>query len=322
MKILVTGGAGFIGSNYVRHLFDTTGDEVWVIDSLNYRGCLENFPSGIWNSPRFKFIYGDICNERLMIKLLRQVQRVVNFAAWSFVDKSFDNSSDFVRSDVEGVRCLMEALRISDTVEKFVHISTSEVYGTSKTSPMTEEHPLDPCSIYAASKCGGDRLAKAYWITHGVPVVIVRPFNNYGPNQYVENWIPKVITSILSGRPIPLFGDGSAERDWLYVEDTCEGISQAFSHGMPGEVYNLATGVSTSARMIAHRINALLPEHVFKINNCPPRPGEVEKHLGSHSKAMTELLWIPRHTLEMGLQKTVAWFVDNKEWWQRRSIDA
>jgi len=322
MNTLITGGAGFIGSNYVRYLYSNTEDQITVVDNLNYRGCLENFPLDIWNSPRFKFVYGDICNERLMIKLLGEAEQVVNFAAWSFVDKSFDNSADFIKSDIEGVRCLMEALRLSDTVEKFIHISTSEVYGTALTRPMTEDHPLDPCSIYAASKCGGDRLAKAYWITHGLPVVIIRPFNNYGPNQYIENWIPKVITSILSGRPIPLFGEGTAKRDWLYVKDTCRGISKALDRGKPGEVYNLATGESTSTYTVALKVTKFLQDHVYRIDNIAARPGEVSEHIGSYEKATNELGWSPKYTFEMGLEETVEWFISNKQWWQRRSVDA
>ena len=322
MRILVTGGAGFIGSNFVQHLFTKNSSiEIWVVDNLNYRGNLENFPSVIWNSPRFKFIYGDICNERLMVRLMSQVDQVVNFAAWSFVDKSFDNSADFVRSDVEGVRCLMEALRVSTSCKKFVHISTSEVYGTALISPMTEDHQLDPCSIYAASKCGGDRLAKAYWITHNLPIVIVRPFNNYGPNQYTENWIPKVITSVLSDSSIPLFGDGSAKRDWLHVKDNCAGICKALSIGKPGEAYNLCTGVATSTRDLMQKICDLLPTYDVKIVEQPSRPGEVKIHCGSSEKARRDLAWTPEYTLDQGLEKTVEWYVNNKEWWVRRGMN-
>jgi len=325
MKILVTGAAGFIGSNFIEHIFDNTDFEIVALDCLNYRGNLENFPPRVWTSPRFRFVYGDICNEILMLKMLKDVDYVVNFAAWSFVDRSMENSQDFVRSDVEGVRCLMEALRNSDSVRRFIHISSSEVYGTNTSiglGGMRETHQLDPKSIYAAAKCGGDRLARAYYLTHNLPLVIIRPFNNYGPRQFVENLIPRTISNIFTGKTIPIFGSGFAKRDWLHVRDTCRGLMMAITHGKIGEVYNLCTGVATSTSDIVKNIIGITDEYpepfTAVIEHLQARPGEVEEHRGSCDKARMELGWTPTIDLMTGLEKTVDWFYQNMGWWNTR----
>ena len=222
-RVLVTGGAGFISSNFIRHLLANTDHEVVSLDALTYAGNLENL-ADVMSHERLSFVHGDIRDADLVASIVEEVDVIVNAAAESHVEKSIEEgASEFVTTNVEGTQILLDAIRRAP-VERFILISSSEVYGTAEYAPMDEEHPLNPRSPYAATKAGGDRLAYSYYVTYGLPIVIVRPFNNYGPRQHPEKVIPRFITQALSGEPLTIHGDGHASRDWLYVDDDAEAI--------------------------------------------------------------------------------------------------
>ena len=252
-RILVTGGAGFISSNMIRHLLAATPHEVVSLDALTYAGNMDNL-ADVMGHERLTFVHGDIRDPDLVADAVSSVDVIVNAAAESHVEKSIlEGASEFVTTNVEGTQILLDAIRRTP-VERFVLISSSEVYGTARSAPMDEDHPLDPRSPYAATKAGGDRLAYSYWVTYGLPVVIVRPFNNYGPYQHPEKVIPRFITQALQDRPLTIHGDGSASRDWLYVTDDAEAIEaviEADVDAIAGEVLNVATGVDISVSDIA-----------------------------------------------------------------------
>jgi len=247
-RVLVTGGAGFIPSNLIRHLLAETPYEVISLDALTYAGNIENL-ADVMAHPRLSFVHGDIRDAALMEDVVSQVDVIVNAAAESHVEKSIEEgASEFVTTNVEGTQILLDAIRRTP-VERFVLISSSEVYGTAETDPMDERHPLEPRSPYAATKAGGDRLAYSYFVTYGLPIVIVRPFNNYGPRQHPEKVVPRFITQALTGAPLTIHGDGHASRDWLYVDDHAEAIEaliEAPIDSLAGEVVNVATGVDIS----------------------------------------------------------------------------
>ena len=257
-RVLVTGGAGFISSNFIRHLLAHTDHEVVSLDALTYAGNLENLADVI-SHERLSFVHGDIRDPELVEKLVCEVDVIVNAAAESHVEKSIEEgASEFVTTNVEGTQILLDAIRRTP-VERFILISSSEVYGTAEYAPMDEEHPLNPRSPYAATKAGGDRLAYSYFVTYGLPIVIVRPFNNYGPRQHPEKVIPRFITQALSGEPLTIHGDGHASRDWLYVDDDAEAIEAIIAadiDGLAGEVVNVATGIDISVRDVADSVLA------------------------------------------------------------------
>ena len=272
-RVLVTGGAGFISSNFVRHLLAHTEYEVVTLDALTYAGNLENL-ADVLSHPRLSFVEGDIRDAALVREVVEHVDVIVNAAAESHVEKSIEEgASEFVTTNVEGTQILLDAIRRTP-VERFVLISSSEVYGTAETDPMDERHPLEPRSPYAATKAGGDRLAYSYFITYGLPIVIVRPFNNYGPHQHPEKVVPRFITQALAGVPLTIHGDGHASRDWLYVDDHAEAIEvliEAPIDSLAGEVVNVATGVDISVAEIADLVdgvdvivNAAAESHVEK----------------------------------------------------------
>ena len=252
-RVLVTGGAGFISSNFVRHLLAETPHEVVSLDALTYAGNLENL-ADVMAHPRLSFVRGDIRDRDLVRDVVAEVDVIVNAAAESHVEKSIEEgASEFVTTNVEGTQILLDAIREAP-VERFILISSSEVYGTAAYAPMDEEHPLEPRSPYAATKAGADRLAYSYFVTYGLPIVIVRPFNNYGPRQHPEKVIPRFITQALSDEPLTIHGDGHASRDWLYVDDDAEAIEaiiDADVDAVAGEVVNVATGVDISVSAIA-----------------------------------------------------------------------
>src|ERR671910_3829714 len=252
-RILVTGGAGFISSNLVRHLLNATPHEVVSLDALTYAGNLENL-ADVMGHERLSFVHGDIRDPELVADVVAEVDVIVNAAAESHVEKSIvEGASEFVTTNVEGTQILLDAVR-ETPVERFLLVSSSEVYGTAEHAPMDEEHPLNPRSPYAATKAGGDRLAYSYWVTYGLPIVIVRPFNNYGPRQHPEKVIPRFITQALNDEPLTIHGDGCASRDWLYVEDDAEAIEaiiEAPIDVVAGETINIATGVDIPVAGIA-----------------------------------------------------------------------
>src|SRR5690242_18456760 len=302
-RVLVTGGAGFISSNVIRHLLDAGRYDVVSLDALTYAGNLENLADVI-SHPRLAFVQGDIRDAELVREIAAEVDVIVNAAAESHVEKSIaEGASEFVTTNVEGTQILLDALRAAP-VERFVLISSSEVYGTAESAPMTEEHPLNPRSPYAATKAGADRLAYAYYVTYGLPIVILRPFNNYGPRQHPEKVVPRFVTSALSDEPLTVHGDGHASRDWLFVDDDAEAIEaviEAPIDAIAGEVINVATGVDISVSAIADLVLEVLDKPASLKAFVPERPGQVDRHIGSTEKAQRLLGWRARTSFEEGL---------------------
>jgi dTDP-glucose 4,6-dehydratase len=321
-RILVTGGAGFISSAFVRHLLHATPYEVVSLDALTYAGNLANL-ADIRSHERLSFVQGDIRNEELVRSVVEQVDVIVNAAAESHVEKSIrEGASEFVATNVQGTRVLLDAIR-EVPVERFILISSSEVYGTAEAVPMDEEHALNPRSPYAATKAGADRLAFAYHATYDLPIVIVRPFNNYGPRQHPEKAIPRFVVQALEEEPLTVHGDGSATRDWLYVDDDAEAIEAVIDadlDSVAGEVINLATGQDVSISRIADLVLDLLGKPASLKEFVDERPGQVRRHIGSTEKAERLLGWRARTPLEDGLARTVEWYRDNEAWW--RAIQA
>jgi dTDP-glucose 4,6-dehydratase len=320
---LVTGGAGFISSQFVRHLLRATPYEVVSLDALTYAGNLENL-ADVMSHERLSFVHGDIRDPELVRRLVAEVDVIVNAAAESHVEKSIEQgASEFVTTNVEGTQILLDAIR--DTpVERFILISSSEVYGTAVRAPMDEEHPLNPRSPYAATKAGADRLAYSYFVTYGLPVVIVRPFNNYGPRQHPEKVVPRFITQALSDEELTIHGDGHASRDWLFVEDDAEAIEAIIAADVDtvaGEVINVATGVDISVAEIADLVLDAVGKPRTLRAHLPERLGQVDRHIGSTEKAERLLGWTARTSFADGLERTVAWYRENAAWWKgiRRS---
>jgi dTDP-glucose 4,6-dehydratase len=317
-RVLVTGGAGFISSNVIRHLLEATEYDVVSLDALTYAGNLENL-ADVMSHERLAFVHGDICDAELVSEIVAEVDVIVNAAAESHVEKSIlEGASEFVTTNVEGTQILLDAIRQAP-VERFILISSSEVYGTAESDPMDEEHPLNPRSPYAATKAGADRLAYSYFVTYGLPILILRPFNNYGPRQHWEKVVPRFVTSALSGEPLTVHGDGHASRDWLYVEDDAEAIVAAIEadlDAVAGEVINVATGVDVSVSEIADLVLDLLGKPASLKVNVVERPGQVDRHIGSVDKAAELLGWSARTSFEEGLARTVAWYRENEAWWR------
>jgi dTDP-glucose 4,6-dehydratase len=282
-RVLVTGGAGFIPSNLIRHLLEHTAHEVVSLDALTYAASLENL-ADVMSHPRLEFVHGDIRDARLVDEIVRGVDVIVNAAAESHVEKSIrDGASEFVTTNVEGTQILLDAIR-EQPLERFLLVSSSEVYGTAERDPMDEEHPLNPRSPYAATKAGGDRLAYSYVVTYDLPVVIVRPFNNYGPRQHPEKVVPRFVTQALSGEDLTVHGDGHASRDWLYVDDTAtaiEALIEAPLEHVAGEVVNVATGVDLSVSEIARLVLEAVGDPAVGVAHVDERPGQVDRHIGS-----------------------------------------
>jgi dTDP-glucose 4,6-dehydratase len=317
-RVLVTGGAGFISSAFIRHLLRATPYEVISLDALTYAGNLENLRD-VRSHERLSFVHGDIRDEGLVRSVVAGIDVIVNAAAESHVEKSIaEGASEFVATNVEGTRVLLDAIR-EVPVERFILISSSEVYGTAEREPMDEEHPLNPRSPYAATKAGADRLAYSYCATYGLPIVIVRPFNNYGPHQHPEKVIPRFVLQALADEPLTVHGDGTATRDWLYVEDDAEAIQAVIAADLDlvvGEVINIATGVDVSVSDIADLVLDLTDKPASLKEHVEERPGQVHRHIGSTDKAERLLGWRAETSLEAGLRRTVAWYRENQAWWR------
>lgn len=310
---LVTGGAGFIGSHFVERLL--AYDKVVVLDAFTYASNPLNL-AGVMGDPRFELVRGDIRDVALVDATVARADRVVHFAAESHVTRSIVDDLAFFETDVMGTRAIAAAVaKHHARIERFVHISTSEVYGTAEAVPMTEDHPLKPCTPYAAAKAGADRLVYAYGRTHGVPLVILRPFNNYGPRQHLEKVVPRFIASALMDRPLLVHGDGSMTRDWLYVEDTCAAVLRALEANVVGEVINLGTGRDVSVLAIAKAVLGVLDKPESLIEHVAPRPGQVDRHVASTARARALLDWKAQVGLECGLVETIRWYADNRTWW-------
>lgn len=324
--ILITGGAGFIGSAFCHHIYRKYPDyRIIVVDCLTYAGAVENLPVPIWkeNDDRFIFWYGNVDNGELMDTLISQSDMVVHFAAESHVTRSIYDNTRFFQTDVIGTQMVANAVcKHRDRIERFVHISTSEVYGTALADQMDEEHPLCPMSPYAAAKTGADRLVYSYWATYKIPAVIVRPFNNYGPRQHLEKVIPRFITSILLGEKLRVHGDGSSARDFVFVEDNCEAIDRVLhapEEKVVGEVFNVGSGNHRSILSIAEDIIDLMcPGRDDCKINVGDRPGQVMRHTANFSKIRDVLDWQPATDWHDGLIKTIDWYRANERWWSKQ----
>ena len=320
--ILVTGGAGFIGSNFVKFIYKNYQDyKIIVLDALTYAGNLDNFPEKLKNDAQFTFKYGNIRNTELVDNLVSQSDIVFHFAAESHVARSIFDNVVFFETDVLGTQAVTNSvLKYNKNIEKFIHISSSEVYGTALQEPMAEEHQLNPLTPYASAKAGADRLVYSYWTTYEIPAVIIRPFNNYGPHQHLEKAIPRFITSAILGEPLIVHGNGKSERDWLYVEDCCLGLNRVLNIDMElikGEVLNIGTGKSVSILTVAEAILSMLGKPKSLIKFSEDRPGQVKKHISSTEKSEKLLHWKPKTDFETGLEKTVKWYRNNRSWWEK-----
>jgi dTDP-glucose 4,6-dehydratase len=319
-KILVTGGAGFIGSHFIRHLLTAHDDyEVVNLDKLTYAGNLDNLRD-VESSPlakRYRFVKGDICDAGLVAQLVAGVDAVVNFAAESHVDRSLLEPAPFIRTDVHGAYTLLAAAAATGRIERFLHISTDEVYGDVPPPRLSKESdPLHPRSPYSASKAGGDMQCLAFVGTYSLPVVIARPCNNVGPNQYPEKMAPLFITNALEDEPLPVYGDGRQVRDWLFVEDNCEALDLLLHRGAPGEVYNIGAGNERPNLDTVETILTLLGKPRSLVRFVEDRPGHDRRYALDWQK-MRALGWSPRHDFPAAFQKTVAWYVDNRWWWEK-----
>ncbi len=318
MNILVTGGAGFIGANHVRWLLANSDDRVVNLDLLTYAGNLENL-AGVEEHPRYRFVRGDIGDRELVRSLLREerIDAIINFAAESHVDRSLDAPRLFLETNVLGTESLLAAAREAG-VSRFVQVSTDEVYGSlGPTGAFTESTPLAPNSPYSASKAAADLLCRAYHHTFGLPVLITRCSNNYGPYQFPEKLIPLMIANALDRRPLPVYGDGLNVRDWLYVEDHCTAIDAVLRRGLPGEVYNVGGGNEWTNLEIVRLLLRLLDRPESLIAFVPDRPGHDRRYAIDAGRMRRELGWAPAHGFEQGMTATVRWYVDNRAWWEK-----
>jgi len=315
VKVLVTGGAGFIGSNFVRYAIRAHEDwTVTTLDKLTYAGRLENLAS-VADHPRHRFVKGDIADPEVAGPLVRDADVVVNFAAETHVDRSIRHAGDFITTDVYGTFVLLEAARENTNLRRFIQISTDEVYGSVPVGSSTETDELKPRNPYSASKAGADRLAYSYWATYHVPVVITRASNNYGPNQFPEKIIPLFITNLLDDVSVPLYGDGQNERDWLHVEDHCRGVDLLIDKGVSGEVYNIGGGNQVKNVDLTHRILDLVGKPASLVKPVADRPGHDRRYSLSTAK-LESLGWTPKENFESGLAATVRWYRENESWWR------
>jgi len=315
VKILVTGGAGFIGSNYIRYMLTKYRDiKIVNMDLLTYSGRLENLHD-VMKDPRHEFIKGDIRNRKKVQEAMKEgCNVVINFAAETHVDRSIAEADSFITTDVYGTYILLEAAR-NYNVEKFVQISTDEVYGSIKKGSSKETDHLDPSSPYSASKTAADLMALAFYKTYGLPVVITRSSNNFGPYQHLEKLIPKMTVRALHNQPLPLYGDGQQVRDWLYVADNCEAIDTITWKGALGEVYNIASENEHTNIEIATLILQNLGKSQSLITFVPDRPGHDRRYSLDTSK-IKKLGWRPKHPFEDAVKKTVEWYAKNEWWWK------
>jgi dTDP-glucose 4,6-dehydratase len=319
MRVLVTGGAGFIGSNYVRKAlsgaYPSVADaELVVLDKLTYAGNLANLEP-VAGSPRLRFTQGDICDAALVGELMAGVDLVVHFAAESHVDRSILGAADFVLTNVLGTHTLLQAA-VDAGVRKFVHVSTDEVYGSIEHGSWPETHVLEPNSPYSASKASSDLVARSFFRTHGLPVCITRCSNNYGPYQFPEKVIPLFVTNLMDGKKVPLYGDGLNVRDWLHVDDHCRGIQLVADLGRPGEIYNIGGGTEITNRELTHRLVAALGADESMIQPVIDRKAHDRRYSVDITKITTELGYEPLVPFDEGLAGTVRWYRDNRSWWE------
>ncbi|MEO6090960.1 MAG: dTDP-glucose 4,6-dehydratase [Umezawaea sp.] len=320
MRVLVTGGAGFIGSHYVRESlggsYPAYADaEVVVLDKLTYAGNEDNL-APVADSPRYRFVQGDICDPTVVAEVLKGIDVVVHFAAESHVDRSITGSADFVLTNVLGTQTLLQGA-LDAGVGKFVHVSTDEVYGSIDEGSWPETHPLEPNSPYSASKASSDLLARAFHRTHGLPVSITRCSNNYGPYQFPEKVLPLFVTNLMDGGKVPLYGDGLNVRDWLHVADHCRGIQLVAEAGRPGEVYNIGGGTELTNRELTELLLAEMGADWSSVEMVTDRKGHDRRYSVDITKISAELGYAPRVDFAEGLASTVKWYRDNRPWWEK-----
>lgn len=306
MQLLVTGGAGFIGSNFVHHIIDSTNHNVTTLDSLTYAGDKQNV-ADVADDQRHTFVQGDITDRKLITDLVDASDAVVNFAAESHVDRSINGAGPFVTTNVQGTRTLLDAARKTD-LEAFVQISTDEVYGQILDGTFSEDDRLTPRNPYAATKAGADLLALSYHTTYDVPVLITRSSNNFGPRQHREKLIPKLITNAFNREPLPLYGDGSNVREWLYVEDNCRAIESVLANGEPGTVYNIGSGVELENLTVAEKIVEMTGASHDLITFVEDRPGHDQRYAVDTSRIESELGWSPEYEFDEALASTIKWY--------------
>lgn len=318
MKVLVTGGAGFIGSNFVRYMVKKYPNyQIFNLDSLTYAGNLENLKD-IDNLPNYTFVKGDIADREFIQRLFNEEKfdYVLNFAAESHVDRSITNPDIFIQTNIQGTQVLLDAAK-NINVKKYLQVSTDEVYGTlGETGYFTEETPLAANSPYSASKAGADLLVRAYHETFDLPVNITRCSNNYGPYHFPEKLIPLMIINALNDKELPIYGDGLNVRDWLHVEDHCQAIDLVLHNGKNGEVYNVGgNNERTNIQIVKTILNQLgKPESLMKF--VKDRPGHDRRYAIDAEKLRTELGWEPKYTFETGIEQTIKWYLDNRQWWE------
>jgi dTDP-glucose 4,6-dehydratase len=315
VNVLVTGGAGFIGSNFVRYALQTHADwQVSTLDKLTYAGRRENLRD-VMDHPRHTFVHGDIGDASVSAPLVEQSHYVVHFAAETHVDRSLIAAGDFIRTDVEGTFVLLEAARRASDLRRFVQISTDEVYGSVPTGASVETDELKPRNPYSASKAGADRLAYSYWATYNVPVVITRASNNYGPYQFPEKVIPLFVTNAIDDIAVPLYGDGKNVRDWLHVLDHCRGVDLLIERGTNGEVYNIGGGNDIMNVELTHQILELLGKPLSLIKPVADRQGHDRRYCLDTTK-LRSLGWAPQVEFPDGLRDTIQWYRNNEWWWR------
>ncbi len=316
MKLLVTGGCGFIGSNFVRYILQKYRSyKIVNLDKLTYCGCKTNLKD-IEKDRRYEFVKGDICNEKLVDRLTKKCDAVLNFAAESHVDRSIDDALDFVRTNVHGVQVLLDSAK-KHKVKRFIQISTDEVYGSIERGSFKETSLLHPNSPYAASKAGGDHLALAYYTTFGTPVIVTRSSNNFGPYQFPEKITPLFITNLLEGKKVPLYGDGMNVRDWLYVLDNCRAIDLVLHKGKVGEIYNIGGGYEIPNIKLARLILKLMSQGDNMIKYVADRLGH-DRRYSLVSKKIEKLGWRPTKDFKVAIKETVEWYRNNKRWWKSK----
>ena len=319
MRILVTGGAGFIGSNYVKHILNKSNNndlQVLVLDKLTYAGTLENL-SEVIDKSNLEFIQGDICDSNLVEKLVSNCDRVINFAAESHVDRSIVSAEEFVRTNVLGTQMILEAIRKKPKI-KFIQVSTDEVYGSIESGSWDENFPLKPNSPYAASKASADLITIAYQKTYSLDLMISRCCNNYGPNQFPEKIIPLFITNLIEGKKIPVYGDGLNVREWIHVDDHCRGLEQIFENGIAGEVYNLGSNAEFTNLELTTELLKSFGLGEDKINYVADRLGHDRRYSLNFEKASKHLGYKPVVSFESGLLETIDWYKNNSNWWKSK----
>lgn len=329
--ILLTGAAGFIGSNVLRYLFKKYPQYSFIVlDALTYSADIRNIPEKIHKSPRFYFFYGDVCNQKLVDHLVAKADTVVHLAAETHVARSIYDDNEFFETDVLGTRNIVNAvLHAGKKIERCIHISTSEVYGTALTERMAEDHPLNPQSPYAAAKAGADRLVYSYYTTYKLPLVIIRPFNIYGPRQHLEKVTPRFITSSILKEPLTVHGTGESSRDFTYVGDLARAIDlvlHAPREKVVGEIFNVGSGRNVAIKDIAAMVLDYTNNSKFKPRirftsytlNIGDRPGQVYRHTADASKIRRVLGWRPLVPFEQGLKRTVDWYLKNQDWWRHK----